>query len=155
RGLYYLTIGHVWQVPCLLIARWQAPSKKWQKTRGNEMYKSIAKFSRTIVAVALATLALGAYSAKAATTHDQVVDQSRIEKEVRHSLVAFLWYGVFDNLKYRVSGTEVVLSGQVVQPVTKPDAKKAARHVEGVTHVVNNTTVLPLSRFDDQPRRAE
>jgi hyperosmotically inducible protein len=119
------------------------------------MHKRTGKFSRTIVALALAMLFIGAYSANAATTHDQVVDQQRMQKEVRHSLVMLPWYGVFDNLEYRVTGSEVVLSGEVVQPVTKFDAEKAVKHVEGVTHVVNNITVLPLSRFDDQIRRAE
>jgi hyperosmotically inducible protein len=119
------------------------------------MHKSIGKFSRMFAALALATLAIATYSAKAATTHDQVVDQQRIEKQVRHSLVTLPWYGVFDDLQYAVNGSEVVLSGEVVQPVTKSDAEKAVKHVEGVTHVVNNITVLPLSRFDDQTRRAE
>ena len=38
---------------------------------------------------------------------------------------------------------------------TKSDAEKAVKHVEGVTNVVDNITVLPLSRFDDQIRRVE
>jgi hyperosmotically inducible protein len=119
------------------------------------MRKSLGKIFRTIVILGLATVVVGAYSANAATTQDQLTDQQRIAKQVRHSLVTLPWYGVFDNLEYTLNGTEVVLSGQVVQPVTKFDAEKAVKHVEGVTHVVDNITVLPLSRFDDQTRRAE
>ena len=111
--------------------------------------------ARTVVALALATGMLGAYTASAATTQNQVVDEQHLTKNVRHALVMLPWYGVFDNLEYTMNGTEVVLSGQVVQPVTKYDAEKSVKHVQGVTRVVNNITVLPLSRFDDQIRRAE
>lgn len=119
------------------------------------IYRSLRKFSRGVVALALATLLIGAYTASAATTHDQLTDEQRLNKQVRHALVTIPWYGVFDNLEYSLNGTEVTLSGQVVQPYTKDDAEKAVKHVEGVTHVVDHITVLPLSRFDDQIRRAE
>ncbi len=117
--------------------------------------RNVQKATRTTVALALATLMVGAYTAGAATTPDQVVDQQRLSKEVRHALVMLPWYGVFDDLEYTMNGSDVVLSGQVVQPVTKYDAEKSVKRVEGVGRVVNNITVLPLSRFDDQIRRAE
>lgn len=120
-----------------------------------KIFKGVQKFSRLAAALALATLAVGTYSASAATTQDQTTDQQRLNNKVRHALVMVPWYGVFDNLQYSINGTEVTLSGQVVQPVTKHDAESAAKHVEGVTRVVDNITVLPLSRFDDQIRRAE
>jgi hyperosmotically inducible protein len=115
----------------------------------------VLRAARTMVALTLATLTVGAYAASAATTPDQAVDQQRLSKNVRHALVMLPWYGVFDNLEYTMNGSEVVLSGQVVQPVTKYDAEKSVKRVEGVTRVVNNISVLPLSRFDDQIRRAE
>ena len=67
------------------------------------------------------------------------------------------WYGVFDNLQYQVNGSEVILSGQVTpdHAVTKGDAAKAVEHITGVTKVVNNIQILPLSPFDNQIRRAE
>jgi hyperosmotically inducible protein len=117
--------------------------------------RDLLRAARSVVALALATMAIGAYTANAATTRDQIVDQQSLNKQVRHALVMVPWYGVFDNIEYTVNGTEVVLSGQVVQPVTKFDAEKSVKHVEGVTYVMNNITVLPLSRFDDQIRRAE
>lgn len=49
----------------------------------------------------------------------------------------------------------VTLTGQVTQPVVKQDANTAVKSVEGVTQVVNNIEVLPLSPADDQIRRAE
>jgi hyperosmotically inducible protein len=116
--------------------------------------RNLSNATRTVVAIAVIVLTVGAYSVNAAATRDQVNDQL-LSKQVRHSLVMLPWYGVFDNLEYTVNGSEVVLSGQVVQPILKHDAAKSVEHVEGVTRVVNNITVLPLSGFDDQIRRAE
>ena len=65
------------------------------------------------------------------------------------------WYGVFDNLEYSINGKNVTLSGQVVNPATKRDALASVKHIEGVGNVVDNITVLPLSGFDNQIRRAE
>jgi hyperosmotically inducible periplasmic protein len=79
----------------------------------------------------------------------------RIIKEVRHELVMLPFYGVFDNLSYKVDpdGT-VTLLGQVARPVLKSDAENAVKHIEGVEKVVNNIEVLPTSIEDDRIRRA-
>ena len=118
-------------------------------------HKGLPKFFHLAAALALATLTISTYSASAATTQDQMTDEQRLSNQVRHALITIPWYGVFDNLEYGVNGSEVTLSGQVVQPVTKSDAEKAVKHIAGVARVVDNITVLPLSRFDDQIRRAE
>ena len=78
-----------------------------------------------------------------------------LTREVGHQLVQVPWVSVFDNLQYSVKGSEVTLSGQVWQPVTKDDAETAVKGIEGVTKVNNNIEVLPLSPMDDQIRRAE
>ena len=79
----------------------------------------------------------------------------RIYKEVRHELVMLPYYGVFDNLSYKVDpdGT-VTLLGQVAHPVLKSDAENAVKRIEGVEKVVNNIEVLPTSINDDRIRRA-
>jgi hyperosmotically inducible protein len=79
----------------------------------------------------------------------------RIYKEVRHELVMLPYYGVFDNLAYKVDpdGT-VTLLGQVSRPVLKSDAENAVKRIEGVEKVVNNIEVLPTSLNDDRIRRA-
>ncbi|MGA8538125.1 MAG: BON domain-containing protein [Terriglobales bacterium] len=82
----------------------------------------------------------------------------RIYKEVRHELVMLPYYGVFDNLAYKVDpdGT-VTLLGQVAPlrgSTLKSDAENAVKRIEGVTRVVNDIEVLPLSPMDDQTRRA-
>src|SRR5258708_3329929 len=77
-----------------------------------------------------------------------------IANEVRHRLVMLPWYSVFDNLAYKVEGDKVTLYGQVTRPTLKSDAESAVKSIEGVTTVVNNIEVLPLSPMDDQVRRA-
>jgi len=75
-------------------------------------------------------------------------------KEVRHELVMLPYYGVFDNLSYKVDpdGT-VTLFGQVARPTLKSDAENVVKHIEGVEKVVNNIEVLPTSINDDHMRR--
>ncbi len=65
------------------------------------------------------------------------------------------YYGVFDNLAYKVDpdGT-VTLLGQVALPSLKSDAESAVKKIEGVERVVNNIEILPPSPGDDRIRRA-
>ena len=82
------------------------------------------------------------------------VGQDRITREVRHELVMLPYYGVFDNLGYRVDGGTVSLSGQVTRPTLKSDAENVVKGIEGVTRVDNQIEVLPLSSMDDGIRIA-
>jgi hyperosmotically inducible protein len=75
-------------------------------------------------------------------------------KEVRHQLVLLPFYSVFDNLAFKVEGSKVTLVGQVVRPTLKSDAENAVKGIEGVSSVVNEIEVLPVSPNDDQIRRA-
>jgi hyperosmotically inducible protein len=88
----------------------------------------------------------------AGTLNQKSID--RIVKEVRHELVMLPYYGVFDNLSYKVDpdGT-VTLLGQVARPTLKSDAENVVKRIEGVEKVVNNIEVLPLSSNDDRIRR--
>lgn len=77
-----------------------------------------------------------------------------LQENVRHHLAMMPRYGVFDNVSFRLDGSTVILTGEVARPIVKEDAKDALRHVEGVTNVVNNIEVLPLSPNDDRIRLA-
>ncbi len=77
-----------------------------------------------------------------------------VTTEVRHELVTLPYYGVFDNLAYRVDGSKVTLFGQVRDPKLKSDAAKAVKSIEGVSTVDNQIEVLPLSSNDDRTRLA-
>jgi hyperosmotically inducible protein len=79
---------------------------------------------------------------------------SDLVKEVRHELVTLPYYGVFDNLSYRVDGSKVTLFGQVRDPVLKDQAGKAVKSIEGVSAVDNQIEVLPVSGMDDATRMA-
>lgn len=80
--------------------------------------------------------------------------QKRLIKEVRHELVMLPYYGVFDNLAYKVEGGKVTLFGQVTRPTLKSDAEGVVKRIEGVESVDNKIEVLPLSPNDDRIRRA-
>jgi len=78
----------------------------------------------------------------------------QLNKRVRRELVTLPYYGVFDNLAYSVNGGNVTLYGEVVRPSTRSDAERRVKRIFGVTRVVNNIKVLPLSSFDDNIRAA-
>jgi hyperosmotically inducible periplasmic protein len=76
-------------------------------------------------------------------------------EEVRHQLVTLPYHSVFDWLQAEVkSDGTVVLMGQVTQPTIKKNAESRVKELEGVSDVVNNIEVLPLSRNDDDLRAA-
>ena len=73
---------------------------------------------------------------------------------VRHELVMLPYFTIFDDLGYEVDGSTVRLSGDVTRPVLKSDAENVVKRIPGVTNVVNDIKVLPLSPFDNQTRMA-
>ena len=79
----------------------------------------------------------------------------RMERAIRHELIMLPYYGVFDDLAFRVDGVRVILTGQVTRPTLKSDAESVVKRVEGVGSVDNQIEVLPLSPNDDQIRLME
>ena len=86
--------------------------------------------------------------------HKDAKGYERFVREIRHELVMLPYYGVFDNLTYKVDGYNVTLMGQVTRPTLKSDAERVVKNIEGVQKVTNNIEVLPLSPNDDRIRRA-
>ncbi len=80
--------------------------------------------------------------------------QDRITREVRHELLMLPYFGVFDNIAFKVDGYNVTLLGQVVRPSLKSDAENAVKHIEGVEKIDNQIEVLPPSTTDDSLRLA-
>jgi hyperosmotically inducible protein len=62
------------------------------------------------------------------------------------------FFGVFDNIAYKVDGYQVTLMGQVTRPTLKKDAENVVKQIEGVQKVVNQIEVLPVSPMDDELR---
>ena len=79
-----------------------------------------------------------------------------LEKKVRHELVMLPYYGVFDNLEYRIDADgHVTLLGQVTRPTLKSDAENGWFAVSRASP--RSATRLKCFRprpFDDQIRRA-
>ena len=95
----------------------------------------VAKGLFALGLIALFGLATGIPAARAGVGS---VDKSSLDYKVHRELVTLPWYGVFDNLKYQVNGTEVILTGQVVSEHdrTKYDAENEVKRIPGVTKVV-------------------
>jgi len=106
------------------------------------------KFVRSKVAGISAVILLAAsLGLSAPKPNDQPLNT--IEGKVRRELVTLPYYGVFDNLAFKVDGDTVTIYGQVVRPTTRSDAAARVARITGVGHVVNNIEVLPLSSFDN------
>jgi hyperosmotically inducible protein len=99
--------------------------------------------TRLITAIAFVALTVSAVAAAPPRTMDD---------KIRKELVTLPYYGVFDNLAYKLDGDTVTLSGQVTRPSTRETAGRRISKIEGVDRVLNNIEVLPVSGFDDQIR---
>jgi hyperosmotically inducible protein len=110
------------------------------------MMRNIRQNLLTLIAI----VAISAAAVVAKTPTSPVNPQ--IVKQVRHELVTLPYYGVFDNLEFKVEGSTVTLYGQVANPSTRKDAERRVESIDGVQEVVNNIKVLPLSSFDDSIR---
>jgi hyperosmotically inducible periplasmic protein len=114
----------------------------------------------TSIAVLAGVLILSAgFAADKDKNHNDVfvpgdANEARIAKQVRHELLMLPYYGVFDDMAFHVEGSTVTLLGAVTRPTLKSSAENVTKRVEGVTQVINNIEVLPLSPMDDQIRRA-
>lgn len=105
-----------------------------------------------LLASVLALVTLGA-AQNAQRDQPSAKSLERITKEVRHELLMLPYFGVFDNIAYKVDGYTVILLGQVVRPTLKSDAENAVKRIEGVEKVDNQIEVLPTSPMDDRLRQ--
>jgi hyperosmotically inducible protein len=110
------------------------------------------KSIRNLLILTIAILGFSTVDVSAQRYTNNNVSPKAIERNVFKELIKLNYYGVFDNLKYKVDGSTVTLYGKVVQPITKKSAERVTRRIAGVGNVVNNIEVLPLSGFDDSIR---
>ena len=99
----------------------------------------------------VAALAIGTSAVVAAPVSSPQGD-ARMANKVRKELVTLPYYGMFDNLAYKIEGSTVTLYGQVVDAVTRKDAENRVKRIEGVERVINTIQVLPVSGFDNTIR---
>ena len=101
---------------------------------------------KSITKSVLATVAVAAVAA--------AVQPDGVARQVRHHLITLPYYTVFDNFTFRVDGSSVTLGGQVTRPTLRADAERAVGRIAGVSEVINEIEVLPVSPNDDRIRRA-
>jgi hyperosmotically inducible periplasmic protein len=107
--------------------------------------------ARLVLVGLLGLLSLTASVPAVAQAPDPRVAQ--LEEEVRHRLWMLPYFGVFDNLEFKVEpGGLVTLLGQVRRPTLKSDAEAAVKRISGVDKVANKIEVLPVSPNDDRLR---
>jgi len=102
----------------------------------------------------LMAAALLASAASASTKGPGTVPGSDadIANKVRHEIVMYPHYTIFDDINYRVVNGSVELTGEVSQPYKKSDLTNIVKGIKGVTSVSNDVKVLPLSSMDDRLR---
>lgn len=76
-----------------------------------------------------------------------------IEQKVFKQIITLPYYGVFDNIKFRVDGNTVTLYGKVSSLGVRKNAERVVKKIDGVEQVVNNIENLPPSPYDDSIRR--
>jgi hyperosmotically inducible protein len=108
--------------------------------------------NRRLLAVVVPLLSLAAIGWAQDRDQPSAKAQERIVREVRHEILLLPYFGVFDNIAFKVEGSTVTLLGQVARPSLKSDAENVVKHIEGVEKVNNQIEVLPTSNFDDRLR---
>ena len=86
-------------------------------------------------------------------------NESQMSRQIRHNLLMLPYYSIFDDLAFKIEPGGIVVLEGACPPEPPWDishaAQDAVKNVAGVTRVVNNIKVLPLSPMDWQIRRAE
>jgi hyperosmotically inducible periplasmic protein len=119
--------------------------------RGGHMKRQLLAVTVVILSIVLPNLlSLGIAQDRGQPT---LRSEERITREVRHALLMLPYFGVFDNIAFKVEGDTVTLLGLVVRPTLKSDAENSVKHIEGVEKVNNDIEVLPPSSIDSRLRR--
>jgi hyperosmotically inducible protein len=73
-------------------------------------------------------------------------------KDVSKTVQRYSFFTIFDSVHATIADGVVTLSGKVTMPYKASDIEKRVAKVDGVTKVVNQLQVLPVSQFDNQLR---
>jgi hyperosmotically inducible periplasmic protein len=124
------------------------------------VYSMILRPFRAIAILLLLSSLLPAFSwghAQAALPKPGKVQDAytaALSHEIHHQLLVLPFYSVFDSISFSLEGGRVTLTGQVLRRALKEQAEAAVKSVEGITVVVNQIEVLPVSASDDDLRDA-
>jgi osmotically-inducible protein OsmY len=76
----------------------------------------------------------------------------QIFNDVSHTVNAYSYFTIFDDVSASVESGNVTLNGKVTQPFKRGDIEKRVAKIDGVRHVTNRIDVLPVSGFDQDLR---
>jgi len=71
---------------------------------------------------------------------------------VRHEILMYSNYTLWDDISFQVDNGNVSLIGAVSQPYKRSDLQRIVQHIPGVASVTNELKVLPVSFQDDRLR---
>jgi hyperosmotically inducible protein len=103
--------------------------------------------------MAAALLGVGIAGASNKDRANMPQSDADIAAHVRHEVLMYPYYSIWDDINFRVDKGQVELLGAVNQPYKKSDIERLVRKVPGVTSVTDELKVLPLSPNDDLLRR--
>lgn len=105
------------------------------------------------LAILIAASGLAQQAAQAPVMTQADYDRvAKIARSVQKEVLRLTEYGVFDEINFGIKGSAVILRGYASRPILKSAAERVVRKIEGVSDVVNEIEVLPLSPNDDQIR---
>ena len=76
----------------------------------------------------------------------------QVFNDVAKAVNRYEQFTIFDDISANVKDGVVTLEGKVTMPYKKNDIEKRVAKVDGVTRIVNNVDVLPVSTWDDELR---
>ncbi len=76
----------------------------------------------------------------------------QVFNDISTTVNRYSYFTIFDDVRAEVRGGVVTLDGKVTMPYKKDDIAKRVAKVDGVTTVVNQLEVLPVSNWDEQLR---
>ena len=76
----------------------------------------------------------------------------QVFNDVSKTVQRYSFFTIYDSVHASVVDGVVTLSGKVTMPYKASDIEKRVAKVDGVTQVVNQLEVLPVSLFDNQLR---
>lgn len=110
---------------------------------------SLRSLGRTLLAAGL----LAAGLAHATDKSDSIAPgDAQLAKRVRHEILTYPRYTLWDDIGFRVSNGQVELTGAVTQPYKKSEIEHMVKAIPGVAGVSDRIRVLPLSPMDDRLR---
>lgn len=77
---------------------------------------------------------------------------AKLARSIQKEVLRLTEYGVFDEISFGIKGSAVILRGYASRPILKSAAENVVKRIEGVSDVINEIEVLPLSPNDDQIR---